>query len=194
MYCLDPENIENFEKAKADNFVGWEVHHRLETWTSDGERRLVDITPAELKALDMYYNVPAEQLIYLTKSEHTKLHKKGNKYRLGMSNSLEHRAKISETLKGRYEGEKNPFYGKQHSEETKQKIGEKSKGRQTMLGKHHSIESKKRMSAAHKNRSEEHKKKISEAQKGKHWYNNGETEKFCYECPEGFVIGRLLIK
>ena len=49
-YCKDYENIENYEKAKADNFVGWDCHHRLQTWTSDGERRLVDITEAELKA------------------------------------------------------------------------------------------------------------------------------------------------
>lgn len=68
MYCTEPEKIENFEKALADGFKGWEIHHRLETHNSDGERRLVDITRAELKALDMYYNRPPNELIYLTKS------------------------------------------------------------------------------------------------------------------------------
>lgn len=24
-YCKDIENVENFEKAKADNFVGWHM-------------------------------------------------------------------------------------------------------------------------------------------------------------------------
>ena len=48
-YCKDYENIENYEKAKADDFKNWEVHHRLETHNSDGERRLVDITADELK-------------------------------------------------------------------------------------------------------------------------------------------------
>lgn len=95
MYCLVPEKIENFEKALADNFVGWEVHHRLETHTSDGERRLVDISKAELKALDMYYNVPAEQLIYLTKAEHNSLHKKGNTNTLGKRHSEEAKKKMS---------------------------------------------------------------------------------------------------
>lgn len=28
-YCKDYENIENYDKAKVDNFVGWDCHHRL---------------------------------------------------------------------------------------------------------------------------------------------------------------------
>lgn len=63
-YCKDYKNIENYQKAKADNFVGWDCHHRLETHNSDGERRLVDITTVELQALDMYYNRPASELIF----------------------------------------------------------------------------------------------------------------------------------
>lgn len=58
-YCKDYENIENYQKAKADNFKGWCCHHNLETHNSDGKRRDVDITASELKALDMYYNRPA---------------------------------------------------------------------------------------------------------------------------------------
>ena len=34
-------------------------------------------------------------------------------------------------------------------------------------------------------------KKISDAGKGKHWYNNGHINKFCYSCPEGFESGML---
>lgn len=93
-FCKEPEKIENYEKAKKDNFKGWECHHRLETHNSDGERRLVDITAAELQALGMYYNRPADELIFLTVGEHTSLH---------------------------YEGEHNPNYGKQLSEETRKK-------------------------------------------------------------------------
>jgi hypothetical protein len=36
--------------------------------------------------------------------------------------SEEHRRKISESLKGRFTGDQNPFFGKTHSTETKQKI------------------------------------------------------------------------
>ena len=78
-YCKDYENIENFEKAKADNFKGWHCHHRLETHNSDGERRLVDIAKKELKALGMYHHRPASELIFLTTSEHQFLHQKGKK-------------------------------------------------------------------------------------------------------------------
>ena len=42
-----------------------------------------------------------------------------------------------------------------------------------------------------KRHSEESKKKISETEKGKHWYNNGKENKYCYECPPGFVPGRI---
>lgn len=74
-YCKDYENIENYEAAKKDNFVGWEVHHRLETHTPDGKRRDVDISHKELIALDMYYNVSSEELIFLTRAEHHALRK-----------------------------------------------------------------------------------------------------------------------
>lgn len=102
-FCKEPEKIEkieNYEKAAADNFKGWCVHHRLETHNSEGERRLIDITVAELQALDMYYNRPAEELIFLTSSEHSILHNKG---------------------------ESHPMYGKHLSEEHKKKIGEASR-------------------------------------------------------------------
>lgn len=29
-YCDNIENVENYDKAKADNFVGWECHHHTE--------------------------------------------------------------------------------------------------------------------------------------------------------------------
>lgn len=77
-FCIPEqiEQIENYELAKESNFNGWDIHHRLETHNSDGEKRLVNISVAELKALDMYYNRPAKELIFLTKSEHIKLHRK----------------------------------------------------------------------------------------------------------------------
>ena len=217
-YCKEPENIENYEKAKADNFKNWEVHHRLETHNSDGERRLVDITVAELKALDMYYNRPADELIFLTIYEHSRLHmkgkhlseetknklsaaSKGNKYALGYKHSEEAKNKMAEAMKG----EKNPFYGKHHSEETRNKIRASKKGKQLgkdnpFYGKHHSEETKRKMSEANKGKklSEEHKKKLSEARKGennpafgKHWFNNGKINIMSKECSPGFVSGKI---
>lgn len=176
-YCKDYENIENYDKAKKDNFKNWECHHRLETHTSDGERRLVDITLAELQALGMYYHRPADELIFLTKSEHSSLHKL----------SSETRKRLSDINKGR----NNPFYGKHHTKENKKRISAASKGRR------HTEEARKKMREAKKGKHllEETKQKIAEAARinsmGRHWYNNGKENKFCYECPEGFVAGML---
>ena len=174
-FCKEPEKIENYEKAKKDNFIGWDCHHRLETHNSDGERRLVDITKKELKALGMYYNRPSSELIFLPRSEHSSFNKgkkRSEEARRKMSKpkSEEARRKMSEAKKDRYTGEKNPMYGKRHSEESKQKMREAHKGYK---------------------RSAEAIKKTAEANRGKHWYNDGEINKFCYECPEGFVSGML---
>ena len=135
-FCKNPENIENYDKAAADNFVGWVCHHR----------KGIDIPREKLKALGMYYNRPADELIFLKHSEHTSLHQKGN-------------IPWNKWKKG-----------KKHSEESKRKMSEAKKGKKF---------------------SEEHKKKLSEASIGKHWYNNGKENRFCFECPPGFVIGML---
>ena len=197
-YCKDYTNIENYYKAAADNFKGWHCHHRLQTWTSDGERRLVNISAAELIALDMYYNRPAEELIFLTESEHHSLHIKGKHH------SEEAKKKIAEANKGKQLSEETrrriSEAHKNMSEETKNKMSEAHKGKPSgMKGKCHSEETRNKLSEANKGKhhSEEAKKKIAEAKKGnkynlgKHWYNNGKISKRAYECPEGFVPGIL---
>ena len=100
-YCTEPENIENYEAAKKDNFKGWNCHHRLETHNSDGERRLVDITRDELKALDMYYSRPASELVFMKISDHIKLHTRWNKGKQIGHRSEETKRKISESMKGK---------------------------------------------------------------------------------------------
>lgn len=72
-YCRpgEFELIENYELAKADNFKGWDIHHRLEL-TLDGEYAH---SIEELKRMNMYYNRPYFELIFLTRKEHNKLHK-----------------------------------------------------------------------------------------------------------------------
>ena len=172
-YCKDYEKIENYEKALADNFKGWNCHHRLETHNSDGERRLVDITVAELQALGMYYNRPPEELIFLTSREHNAFNKGKPTWSKGKHLSEEHKKKIAESQKGKKfseehkkklgeakKGEKNPFYGKKHSEESKQKMREANKGKNIWT-------------------------------KGTRWFNNGKINIRAYECPEGFVPGQL---
>ena len=168
-FCKDYENIENYEKAKADNFKGWCCHHR----------KGVDIPTEKLKALDMYYNRQAEELVFIKLSEHASLHQKGK------PKTEEHRKKLSETKKG----ENNPAYGKQyrlgkhHSEETKNKIAESHKGKPgPNKGKKFSEDTRKKMREAHKGNT---------TTKGKRWYNNGKINTMSKECPQGFVPGRI---
>lgn len=73
-YCHNYSLIENYEKAKADNFEGWHCHHILETHNSDGEKRIVDISRKELIALGMYYNRPASEFTFMTVYDHEMLH------------------------------------------------------------------------------------------------------------------------
>lgn len=79
-FCISEEieEIENYKVAKENDFKGWCIHHRLETHNSDGKKRIVNLTVEELKELDMYFNRPAKELIFLTRSEHSKLHKQNN--------------------------------------------------------------------------------------------------------------------
>ena len=194
-YCKDYENIENYDKAKADEFVGWNCHHRLETHNSDGERRAVYITASELQALGMYYNRPASELIFLTIREHRLLHNEGeNNPMYGKQLSEETKKRLSKYRKG----ENNAMYGKHHTEESKKKMSIAHKGKKLgkdnpFYGKTHSDETRMRISAAHKGKrlSKEHINKVAEANRGKHWYNNGKENKFCFECPPGFMPGRL---
>lgn len=121
---------------------------------------------------------------------------KGYNTRTGGSNgslSEEAKEKLRETMRGRYDGKNNPFYGKTHSQETKDLIGAKNKmyasqrdisgennpmwGRKlteeerkkcgdAMLGKKHSDETKKKMSeAAKKSWASGKRKKKKEATK-----------------------------
>ena len=76
-FCYDIEHIENYNLAKEDNFIGWVIHHRLETHNSDGKRRLVNLSKNELIALNMYYNRPASELIFMKNKDHMSLHNKG---------------------------------------------------------------------------------------------------------------------
>lgn len=204
-YCKNYQSIENYEKAKKDNFKGWHCHHRLETHNSDGERRPVDITQAELKSSGMYYHRPSEELIFLTTREHNAFRKgkhlsgearrKVSEARKGKKFSEEHRKKLSEAHKGQPAWNK----GKHLSAETRDKISESKKGKYTgenhpMYGKKHSDETRRKMSAKKKGKklSAETKNKISKTFKSLRWYNNGKINVRAKECPEGFTPGRLL--
>lgn len=112
-YCKDYKNIENYDKALADNFVGWHCHHR----------RGKLIPTEELKARGMYYNVTADELVFLTASEHSILHNTGNQYRKGKKHTEEAKKKMSEKAKNMSTSHRN-------------KLSEAKKGNTNTKGMH----------------------------------------------------------
>lgn len=125
-------------------------------------------TAKELIENECYYNRKACELIFLTPEEHKRLHMKGKIL------SEETRRKISESHKGKI-----------LSEETKRKLSEANKGNTYHKGKKHSEETRIKISEANKGHLP------TKGSKGMHWYNNGIVNSFAYECPNGFVKGRL---
>lgn len=139
--------IENYYDAVNDTTQTWDCHHKNEVFRGIGVPRelLIDI--------GLYYDCPANELIFLPHAEHQRLHFKGKhlseetKRRISASKkgktlpprSEAHKRKISESKMGKKR--------KPHSEETKRKISEAKKGK-TLPPK-----------------SEEHRRKLSEAKK-----------------------------
>ena len=148
-------------------------------------------------------NNSLSNLVYLTHSEHAKIHNK-----IGKKLSDETKRKLSEAKKQMSEETKRKISearkGKHHSKETKRKMSESMKGeKHPLYGKHHTEESKKKMSEANKgknhplygkHRSAETNKKISDAKKGTICINNGVENRYIpldEAIPEGFVRGML---
>jgi len=71
-YCKDDISlIENYDKAVTDKTQTWHCHHRLETELNVSRQQLIDI--------GRYFNVPTNELIFLTSKEHHKIHFKDKK-------------------------------------------------------------------------------------------------------------------
>lgn len=69
--CEDLSLIENYESAINDTTQTWDCHHRGEVLPCG--RFSID----NFKKFGLYYKRPAVELIFLTRSEHIRLHKKG---------------------------------------------------------------------------------------------------------------------
>jgi len=150
LFCESYKDIENYDVAVTDDSQTWICHHRLETEDSDGKPRIIALSTAELKALDMYYNRPPEELIFVTKSEHAKIHGKYSTWfiKKGADNYF---------AQHKFIGSSNHMYGKHHTEESRKKISESLKQNETIAegtftGKHHTKETKEKISNARKAR------------------------------------------
>lgn len=106
-------------------------------------------------------------VIFVTREEHTNIHKVSDETRKKISVSLnkywtpQHRLEWSIKISG----DGNSFYGRHHSDETRARLSGEGNG---MYGKHHTEEARKAISEANKNKvvSEETRKKLSEASSG----------------------------
>lgn len=156
-YCNgDVTKIENYEEAVNDDTTTYNIHHRLETHFSDGTERPknAQLTMKELISLDMYYNRPAEELIFLTPKEHRAVHQ------VGLKRSKAFCDKHSKIFKSKWED----------------------------------LEYKQYMSSRNSHKGFPHTdkwaKQHSEQMTGRHWYTDGITSVFAFECPKGFKAGR----
>ena len=118
LFCReDASKIEGYEEAiKSDE--QFDCHHRLELH-ADGSLRF---TTASLKKLDLYYNRPACELVFITHSTHISLHTKARwesgqlKINFGSSRkgmklshpmSEEHKKHLSESMEGKVRSEES---------------------------------------------------------------------------------------
>lgn len=109
-YCSeDPSLIENYDKAINDKTQTWHCHHRLED---------LGFSQKDLKYLQLYYGVPAEELIFMTPNEHYSLHSTGRevseetKEKLRKANELIWTPEKRKEHGDLFRGEKSQRYGK----------------------------------------------------------------------------------
>lgn len=94
-YCKeDISLIENYDKAISDKEHNWDCHHRDEVKVLPSGI-VVKRTKQELIENGRYYHCPANELIFLIRIEHQRLHKTGRVV------SEETKLKVSKSLKGK---------------------------------------------------------------------------------------------
>ncbi len=134
-YCKeDISKIENYDKAKNDNFIGWSIHHRDEIKVLPSGITVIR-SREELIENGRYYDCPANELIFLTNFDHQSLHSSNRD-----QNTLDKMRNIK--------------LGKKHSEETKKKMSKMRKGKthKSNAGFKHTFETVQRMKdIQHKN-------------------------------------------
>lgn len=195
LYCNeDITLIENYYEAINDSNETWVCHHKLEI-----ELHLYSY---DLIKQNLYFNRPASELIFMRKNDHMKLHAQNNPTFKGKHHTDESKQKINNTkIKNNTMpiGEKNPMYKHVWTEEERKhaRIGALKRDN-TNIGKYkRTDEINKKMSKSLKGKLSG-KKNPMYGKRGKdnpnyglHWYNNGIISIKDYECPEGFISGRI---
>jgi hypothetical protein len=215
-YCSIINNIkkQRTSKKQCKEMYGWcEAHHIIpvsfDLSFSKDRNNLVYCTPREHFILHRLLYRASHNTVYLPKARSAVImFMKGNKKQNRTLTSRHyqflrelayHNAVYNNILSRK--GESNPFYGKKHTEETKQKIREKNT--RTLWERVDGDfvkywETKKRMAESRATWSipcsEEKKKSISKKNSMKLWINNGAVEERLTKgekLPDGWVYGRL---
>lgn len=149
--CKHREFVENYNEAVLDKTQMWDLHHRLETHFSDGNERPSNafLSKEELIALDMYWHRPPEELIFLRKSDHHKLHGKSEqrKRKLSLSKGGTGISKPKRAIRNlsKYWDKYVEYYISIYY-----KHGEHERRLKATRGRHHTEEAKTKMSLSRK--------------------------------------------
>ena len=167
----DITTIQNYEQAVADQTQIWICHHKLGIDKHMSRKQLI--------AANLYYNRPAIELIFLTRSEHIRIHMIGNDITKGRHLSEQHKRKLSIAGKGKKRtietrtNISNALKGRTFSDEHRKKISEARKGKKPWnTGKTLSDELKKMIS-----------ERTKEAMRSMKYWNNGVKCVCSKECP-----------
>ena len=101
------EIIEKINKTQKEQISKMTKEERQVKWGQNGEKN------------GMYGRTHTDEVKQLISNLH-----KGNTYNIGRKASQETKQYLSKIRKGKYTGKDNPFFGKHHSEEVKQKLRE----------------------------------------------------------------------
>ena len=153
--CEDISLIENYNKALSDTTQIWCCHHRLETDKN--------LSAKELISMNMYYDRPASELIFLSRKEHAKLHMNVHHPLLGIPRTEETKTKVSKGLKEYFKTHNVWNKGVPATDESKRKNSESHIGK-TAWNKGTSTKEETR-----KKQSKSHIGKL----KGSRWMTNG---------------------
>lgn len=127
--CEDLSLIENYELAKNDPEPNkWCIHHRDECRVLPSGM-IVIRTMDELKENGRYYNCPANELIFLTQSDHWKLHHKMGTFGFGEEFGDKVSKATKEAMKKVDRNKLAVWKGTKQSESTKEKRRKKMKFR-----------------------------------------------------------------
>ena len=100
-YCReDIRYIENYDLAIADTTHTWDLHHRDEIKVLPSGIKVCR-TRQELIENDRYYNCPTNELIFLTRSDHMRLHRIEHSERLGKKHTTATKKKMSDAHKNK---------------------------------------------------------------------------------------------